>query len=449
MITLDERLRDEAVELLQRLVRNRCVNDGTPGSGNETRSAEDIRDYLSVPGGPDMDLLAPLPNRGSLVLRLDGTDPDAPSLCLIGHTDVVPVNPSTWSRDPFGGEVVDGEMWGRGAVDMLNLTASMAVAVRHLLSEGFRPRGTLVYVAVADEEAGGQYGAEWLVDHHYDLVGASYVVTESGGLSRPGPDGPKLLIATGEKGLSWGKLTVKGTPGHGSMPFGGDNALIKAAEVIGRLAAYQPPARVSDTWRQMVALLDVPVEARAGLIDPGRVDETCGALSDARTAAFAHACTHLTMSPNVVHGGEKTNIIPDTVDIDVDIRTLAGQNRTDVEHCLAEALGDLWPTVSWSPYRESEASESHLATPLGDSITRVGRAYRPGASLVPWTTTGGTDARFFRARGSVAYGFGLFSDELSLDDFNTRFHGNDERVDIASVGLSTHMWADLVRDFLG
>ena len=124
-------------------------------------------------------------------------------------------------------------------------------------------------------------------------------------------------------------------------------------------------------------LLDVPVEARAGLIDPGRVDETCGALSDARTAAFAHACTHLTMSPNVVHGGEKTNIIPDTVDIDVDIRTLAGQNRTDVEHCLAEALGDLWPTVSWSPYRESEASESHLATPLGDSITKVGRAYRP------------------------------------------------------------------------
>ena len=299
-----ERLRDEAVELLQRLVRNRCVNDGTPGSGNETSSAEDLRDYLSVPGGPDMDVLAPLPGRGSLVLRMDGTDPDAPSLCLIGHTDVVPVTPDTWSRDPFGGEVVDGELWGRGAVDMLNLTASMAVAVRHLFSEGFRPRGTLVYVAVADEEAGGRYGAEWLVDHHYDLVGANYVVTESGGLSRPGPDGPKLLISTGEKGLSWGKLRVKGTPGHGSMPFGSDNALVKAAEVIRRLAAYQPPARVSDTWRQMVGLLDVPAEARAGLVDPGRVDETCGALSDPRTAAFAHACTHLTISPNVVRGGE-------------------------------------------------------------------------------------------------------------------------------------------------
>ena len=300
-----ERLRDEAVELLQRLVRNRCVNDGTPGSGNETSSAEDLRDYLSVPGGPDMDVLAPLPGRGSLVLRMDGTDPDAPSLCLIGHTDVVPVTPDTWSRDPFGGEVVDGELWGRGAVDMLNLTASMAVAVRHLFSEGFRPRGTLVYVAVADEEAGGRYGAEWLVDHHYDLVGANYVVTESGGLSRPGPDGPKLLISTGEKGLSWGKLRVKGTPGHGSMPFGSDNALVKAAEVIRRLAAYQPPARVSDTWRQMVGLLDVPAEARAGLVDPGRVDETCGALSDPRTAAFAHACTHLTISPNVVRGGRR------------------------------------------------------------------------------------------------------------------------------------------------
>ncbi len=240
MITLDEALRDEAVELLQRLVRNRCVNDGTPGSGDETRSAQDIRDYLSVPGGPDMEVLAPLPSRGSLVLRLEGTDPDAPSLCLIGHTDVVPANPGTWARDPFGGELVDGELWGRGAVDMLNLTASMAVAVRHLVSEGFRPRGTLVYVAVADEEAGGRYGAEWLVDHHYDLVRADYVVTESGGLSRPGPDGPKLLISTGEKGLSWGKLTVRGTPGHGSMPFGSDNALVKAAEVIRRLAAHHP-----------------------------------------------------------------------------------------------------------------------------------------------------------------------------------------------------------------
>jgi acetylornithine deacetylase/succinyl-diaminopimelate desuccinylase-like protein len=425
------------------------VNDGTPESGNETRSAEDIRDYLAMPGGPDMDLLAPLPGRGSLVWRLEGTDPGAPGLCLIGHTDVVPVSPENWSRDPFGGEVVNGELWGRGAVDMLNLTASMAVAVRHLSSEGFRPRGTLVYVAVADEEAGGRYGAEWLVDHHYDLVGADYVVTESGGLSRPGPDGPRLLIATGEKGLSWGKLTVKGTPGHGSMPFGSDNALVKAAEVIRRLAGYRPPARVSDTWRQMVELLDVPAEARAGLVDPGRVDETCASLRDPRTAAFAHACTHLTISPNVVRGGDKTNVIPDAAEIDVDVRTLAGQHEADVANCLAEALGDLWPEVTWSPYRESEATECALATPLSESITRVGRAYRPGASLVPWTTTGGTDARFFRARGSVAYGFGLFSDQLSLDDFNTRFHGNDERVDIASVGLSTNMWVDLVRDFLG
>ncbi len=162
----------ETTELLQALIRNECVNDGTPDSGGEIRNAELLQTYLEG-AGLDVQRFESLPGRGSIVARIEGTDPDAPTLCLMGHTDVVPVNPTGWSHDPFGGELVDGEVWGRGAIDMLNITASMAVAFRHLALSGFRPKGTLIYFGVADEEAGGRWGAEWMVDNHWEAIGAT------------------------------------------------------------------------------------------------------------------------------------------------------------------------------------------------------------------------------------------------------------------------------------
>ena len=151
-------LTGRTVELLQALIRNACVNDGTPESGQEVRNADLLQSYLEG-SGLAIQRYEPTPGRASLVARIEGTDPSAPSLCLMGHTDVVPVSPDGWSRDPFGGELVDGEVWGRGAVDMLNLTAAQAVAFRHLADQGFRPRGDLVYFAVADEESGSAHGA--------------------------------------------------------------------------------------------------------------------------------------------------------------------------------------------------------------------------------------------------------------------------------------------------
>src|SRR5437868_3629729 len=199
----------------------------------------------------------PAPGRANLIAQLEGSDPSAPTLILMGHTDVVPVNPERWRDDPFGGELINGEVWGRGAIDMLNLTASMAVATKELGRTGFKPKGTLIYFAVADEEAGGAHGAGWVTDHEYDAVKADYVLTESGG------------------------------------------------------------------------------------VHPARVWETCAelAVTDQRLAKFAHACTHMTFSPNVVHGGVKTNVIPDVVDIDVDIRTLPGESDPEVDANLREALG--------------------------------------------------------------------------------------------------------------
>src|SRR5690348_10240240 len=200
----------EVTELLQHLIRNACVNDGAPDSGHEARSVDLLAAYLQG-AGVDFERFEAAPGRASLVARIEGSDPSAPSLLLMGHTDVVPANPDGWQRDPFGAELVDGEVWGRGAIDMLNLTASMAVATKHLARAGFRPRGTLIYLAVADEEALGTHGAEYLTEHEWDAVGADYVITESGGIPMPTGGGTKLPVIVGEKGTYWCKLTVKGT----------------------------------------------------------------------------------------------------------------------------------------------------------------------------------------------------------------------------------------------
>ena len=230
----------EATDLLRDLIRNQCVNDGRIESGQETKNVDLLGNFLEG-AGLDMERYEPQPGRSSLVARIEGSDPQAPSLLLMGHTDVVPVNPDGWSRDPFGAEIVDGFIWGRGAVDMLNETATMALAFRRLADSGFKPRGTLTYLAVADEEALGRWGAKWLVENERDAVYADYVLTESGGFQLPTPEGPRLPVMADEKGTYWSKFTVHGTPGHASQPFRTENAVVVAAEVVRRLSEYEPP----------------------------------------------------------------------------------------------------------------------------------------------------------------------------------------------------------------
>jgi acetylornithine deacetylase/succinyl-diaminopimelate desuccinylase-like protein len=366
----------------------------------------------------------------------------------MGHTDVVPVTPSGWTRDPFGGELVDGEVWGRGAVDMLNLTASMAVAFRRLARSGWRPRGTLVYFAVADEEAGGTHGAEWVAEHAYDAVRSDYVLTESGGILHRGPAGRTLTLTTAEKGVAWRRLRVRGTPAHGSMPYGADNALVKAALVVALLSEYRPAASITDAWRTYVSTLDLPDELREALKDPDSVDDACARIDDPRLAKLVHACTHMTFSPNVAHGGVKTNVIPDTVELEVDIRTLPGQGPEDVRASLDEVLGPLAGEIEVEVIRESSPTASAWDTSLREVLERVARQTYPEVALVPRLTTGGTDARFFREKGAVAYGFGLFSPAVTVEEFSSRFHGNDERVDVESLRLTTEMWMDVATELL-
>jgi acetylornithine deacetylase/succinyl-diaminopimelate desuccinylase-like protein len=439
----------EVVELLQQLIRNRCVNDGTPESGHEERNADVLAAYLEG-SGVAVQRYEPLPGRTSLVARIEGRETGAPSLCLMGHTDVVPANEERWHRDPFGGELVDGVVWGRGAVDMLDTTASMAVAFKRLVDDGFRPRGDVVYFAVADEEAAGFHGAKWMIDHEPDAVRADYVVTEFGGMRFPGVDGvaPHIPIMVAEKGTFWVTITVRGTPGHASMPFQADNALVKAARIVERLAAFEPPAKLGDVWRRFVGSMDFAPEVARALQDPARVEELVEQMP-LPLARMLHACTHTTIAPTVMRAGVKSNVIPDTVDLKVDIRTLPGETADDVREMLREALGDLAEDIAvMQPDSDMPASESPVDTPLWDALSGVIATLVPGARSVPFLIVGATDARYLRTLGAVAYGAGLLSDRIPIDEFGRMFHGDDERVDVESLRLLTELWEQTSRRLL-
>ena len=437
---------DEVTDLLQHLIRNECVNDGTESSGHEVRSADLLESYLAG-SGLDLERYEPVPGRTSLVGRIEGSDPAAPTLLLMGHTDVVPVNPDGWRHDPFGGELIDGEVWGRGAVDMLNLTASMAVAVKHLARGDFRPKGTLIYLAVADEEALGTLGAQHLVDHEPDAIRADYVITESGGIPIPSPTGVKLPVIVGEKGSFWVKLRVKGTPGHGSQPYKTDNALVTAAAVVQRIAEYQPRTEIHDIWRQFLEGMDYPDELVGPLLNPDEFVDACDQLPVGMGRQF-HACTHTTFAPTIAHGGTKINVIPDRVDLQIDIRTLPGHGEVEVRAMLDEALGDLAPKVELLAAADDPSTASPMDTPLWDALGRVTQRFYAGSKIVPFMTVGATDARFFRRLGTTSYGFGLFSEHLSFEDYGAMFHGDDERIDVESLQLSTAMWEALSHDLL-
>jgi acetylornithine deacetylase/succinyl-diaminopimelate desuccinylase-like protein len=429
--------------VLQALIRNACVNDGTAASGHEARTAEVLLDLLDGPG-LEVAGYEPAPGRRSLVARIEGSDPTAPSLCLLGHTDVVPADPDRWRHDPFSGELVDGEVWGRGAVDMLAITCTMALATRRLADRGLRPRGTLVLACVADEEAVGEHGAAWLLAHEADALRTTWAVTEGGGWPHRTPTGTAVQLATAEKGWWWGKLTVTGVPGHASRPFRTDNALLKAAEVVRRLAALAPPARVDEVWRRFVAGLDLP----PALADPDRVDEAL-ARGDLPLglARLAHACTHDTVTPTVVHGGVKTNVVPDRVEVELDARLLPGTPVGHVDDLLREATAGI-DGVSWVSAAEA-ATSSPVDGPMVAALERAARRLRPEVRAVPALMAGSTDARLFRAAGVDAYGFSLFSGRRTADELGAMFHGDDERVDLDTLRLSTELWEHLVLDVVG
>lgn len=433
----------EVIELLQTLIRNACVNDGTPEAGHEYRSVATIQDFMGTEGV----IYEPITGRQSVLYRVPGTEPGAPTLMMMGHTDVVPVNPDGWSRDPFEAEIADGFVWGRGAIDMLNLTAAMAVVSRPLITGDAPPlRGDFLYLAVADEEASGTNGADYLTANHWDEVAVDFLLTEiayppitlGGGLTYP--------VSVGEKGPFWTHVRSHGTPGHGSTPYGSDNALTPLVGGLASLMSTPSPVAITDIWRQFVDGLDLDESLAGDLVDPDRIDDAIDRINatDPRLATYIHACTHLTVSPNVIDGGVKANMIPDSALAQIDLRGVPGQDRRDVDEFLTKAMGQYSDRLTLEPTADFESTSSVPAGTLWEVISDAIESETGSRSIIPTLMPASTDARFFRTRGTVAYGVGLFDTRISFPDFLSMFHGNDERVSIESVEMTTRLLADIL-----
>lgn len=435
----------EVVELLTTMIRNGCVNTGDVASGHEVRTADTLRACLG--DVVDTAVVDAAPGRRSLVARLRGTDETAPSLGLVCHTDVVPATDTDWTRDPFAAELADGMVWGRGAIDMLDTTATMAVAMRRAglaARRGIRPRGDLVFVACADEEAHADHGARYLLEHHRDEVLTDRVVTEGGGWPMTSGPTPALSWAVAEKGSAWLRLDVHGRAGHAAMPHGADNALVTAAEVVRRLASHRVVPRLSQEWTAWVTAMGFDAATAAGLLDPDSVMATAAASGDPALAAHAHACTHLTITPTGMRGGIVINAIPERVEIDVDARMLPGQTGAEVETEIARALGELTGRVDLVWRHRLETTSSPVTSPLRDTVAGIADALVPGTRLVPGMITASTDADYFRRAGAEVYGFSMHSGYATPEQFRRMFHGPDERVDLRSLELSTAMWTELI-----
>ena len=343
-------------------------------------------------------------------------------------------------------------MWGRGAVDMLNLTASQAVAFRRLADSGFKPKGTLIYLAVADEEALGTWGADWLVEHERDAVYADYVLTESGGFQIPTPDGP---APAGDRRREGHVLVEAHACTARPATARSRSAPTTRSSPRPRSCAASPSTGPPTQIHDVVA----PVRRGHGLSDPSSPTRCSTPTALARRAAtscrsgwraIAHACTHTTFAPTVVHGGTKTNVIPDRVELEVDIRTLPGQTRRRrARACSREALGDLADEVEIES-NDDPSTASPIDTPLWDSL---GARDRPalrglGAGAVrSWSAPPTTASSAAPARSATASG--CSSQRLAFEDYATMFHGNDERVDQESLALSTQLWEAVARDLVG
>jgi len=392
--------------------------------GNETLAAELLRDYLAE-SGVESQLLAKVPERANLVARLPGRG-EGPSLLLLSHTDTVVADASEWQLDPWSAELRDGEIWGRGALDMKGEVAASAVTIASLAREGFRPAGDLIFVAAADEEVGDDFGLPWLCREHSDAVRADYALNEGAGERIELGGRVFYLCSTAEKMSSPFRLRVHGRAGHASVPGIADNALAKAAPLIERLAAYRPEPRLGPETEALVqAVVGQQLEA-------AQVLELAREL-DPFAAEVVEPLLSLTLSPTMISASERRNVIPSVCEVEVDCRLLPDQTQAEAEQIVRSVLGEGDYDFEWVDGRGG--TRSPMQTPLWDAIGSFVAEAEPGATVVPLCVAGFTDSHWLReAFGTVAYGF--FPMRTMDPQVAARLvHSADERVAVEDLGL--------------
>ncbi len=413
---------DEVVDLCRELIRFDTSNYGDGSGPGERRAAEWTAEKLSEVG-LEVTVVEPQPGRTSLVARVEGEDPSRDALLVHGHLDVVPANAGDWSVDPFAGEVQDGCVWGRGAVDMKDMDAMVLAVVRQRLREGRRPPRDVVLAFLADEEAGGVQGAHWLVEHRPDLLeGCTESISEVGGFSETIGGQRTYLVQTAQKGIAWLRLVAEGTAGHGSM-VQRDNAVTELAAAVARIGAYEWPVRMTPTVQrfleEMSDALGVPLDLEA----PDALIAQLGAVG-----RIVGATVRNTANPSVLQAGYKANVVPQVATAQVDGRFLPGYE----EEFLATVDELIGSRVRREFVHRDVAVETTFDGDLVDRMVAALHAEDPGARVVPYCLSGGTDDKSFAQLGIRGFGFAPLRLPDGLD-FTAMFHGIDERVPVDAL----------------
>ncbi|WP_347350138.1 M20/M25/M40 family metallo-hydrolase [Intrasporangium sp.] len=429
---------DEVVRICSDLIRIDTSNYGDGSGPGERAAAEYVLGELAEVG-LTAQLFESGPGRANVALRIEGADPARPGLAVHGHLDVVPVDAADWQVDPFAAEQRDGCVWGRGAVDMKDMDAMMLAAVRTLARTGTKPARDLTVVFFADEEAGGSYGSHWLVEHHPEVLhGVTEAVSEVGGFSvtLPTPAGPRraYLLQTAEKGLAWLRLRAHGRAGHGSVPNDA-NAVVRLAEALGRIAAHEWPRQYIASVR---GLLDGVSRLTGKPYAADAPDPLLAALGAAR--GFVEGTLRNTVNPTMLEAGYKHNVIPQTATAALDCRYLPG-HRDELFDTLRELAGEF---VEVETVHEDVALQAPWDGDLVESMKQALMRADPGAAVLPYCLSGGTDNKALGRLGITGYGFAPLRLPGELD-FVGMFHGVDERVPVDGLQFGARVLTDFLQ----
>ena len=435
--------RDEIIALEQALVRIPSVNSGFMPTGDETPVCEYIRDWLAE-DGIESEILGRTPERGNIIARIEGSNPDA-GLMFMSHTDVVPVEEEEkWRFPPFSATIADGRIYGRGASDCKGLLTAQLYAMRLLVRNGIRLEDSLILCSGADEEHGGRYGFGWLAENHPEKIRAPFAVNEGGGTPIDSPSGLTYLLGTGEKGRLQVEIEVKGVSSHASVPWQGTNALYTLQRVLQRIEAFEPERDTSTSLFDHLSVFAIEHKPSAE-----NVDEIIAEVEpeNPRFASMMRALSRMTLTPTMITGGIKSNSVPESIRLTCDVRTLPHQSDDYLREQLDAILEGI-PNTTYEIDYMAVPNSSDFETDLGRSIQRA-TAAALGIDDIQWVpaiSTGFTDSRFTRPLGTVTYGFnGSHPDD---DPMLSRAHGTDESIGISSLISGTKIMLALAIDIL-
>lgn len=426
----------ETARIARDLIRFDTSNRGGGDANPERPAADYVAAYLRDLG-LDPVIIESAPGRASAIARVQGADPGLPALVLHGHLDVVPADASNWSVDPFEGVVRDGMLWGRGAVDMKDMDAMILTSVAELLRAGERPRRDVILAFFSDEENGGVYGSHYLVDAHPELfAGAGTAISEVGGYSIDLAGTRAYLVQTGEKAMDWIRLWARGRAAHGSRVWH-DNAVTRLAEAIAALGRHEWPVVLCDTTRELVDEIAAILGQEPRQLDPEQL-----ILSIGPAAGFIQASLRTTSNPTVLSAGYKHNVIPETAEALVDVRTLPADQPGILDE-IQRIVGD---DIEIETVHSDIGLEAPFAGELVEAVVACLERHDPEARVLPYMLSGGTDNKALARLGITGYGFAPLRLPADLD-FPGMFHGVDERVPLDALDFGHRVLVDLLRSY--